>query len=137
MINAMGFPPTKPQITKAVGPDGRRACITTKPSTAWCILLHDKPHAMDVLPPIPDVLQVHGQGLTSMGHTQYTRILFIQASEHPSCETRFGENCKTTKPSSVLSITKVQAPNHAIFCISWHNGFLNGLQGICTRSRYL
>ena len=36
-----------------------------------------------------------------LGHSQYTMILFIQASEHPSYETRFGENfCRSTKPSS-------------------------------------
>jgi len=39
---------------------------------------------MDVLAPIPYVLWVHGQGLTSLGHNQYTmRILFIQVSEYP------------------------------------------------------
>ena len=52
---------------------------------------------MDVLTPIPHVLWVHEQSLTSLGHTQYTRILFIQASKHPSCVARFGKNCKTTK----------------------------------------
>ena len=34
-------------------------------------------------------------------------------------------------------ITMIQAPNYATFCISWHNGFLDGSQGICTRLRYL
>ena len=48
---------------------------------------------------------MHGKGLTSLHHNQYTGNLFIQASEHPpSCWTRFGENCKTTKPSPGLSM---------------------------------
>ena len=48
-------------------------------------------------------LWVHRQGFISLRHNQYTMILFIQASEHSSCGTRFGENCKTTKLSSGLS----------------------------------
>ena len=51
---------------------GKRTCITTMPSPAWCILLHGKPYAMDVLPPISHVLWVHGQDMTTMGHNQYT-----------------------------------------------------------------
>ena len=47
---------------------------------------------------------VNGQCLTSLGHNQCTRILFINISEHQSCGTIFCENhCKTTKPSSCLS----------------------------------
>ena len=140
-------------------------CKTTMPSSGWCMLLHKVQHAMDVLPSIPYILWVHGQGmtslkhnqytgvlsiqplgthavgpdlvrtakqpchpqggvccytknnmpwifshpfllwvhgqgLTSLGHNQYTVILFIQIPEHPSCGTRFGENCKNTMPSS-------------------------------------
>ena len=47
---------------------------------------------------------VHGQGLTDQGHNQYTSILFIQHIEHPSDGIRFGENYKTTIPSSILSM---------------------------------
>ena len=53
-----------------------------------------------MLPHIQHVLWVHGQYLTNLGPNQCTRILFIQASEYPSCGTRFSESCKTTKPSS-------------------------------------
>ena len=60
--------------------------------------------AIDLLPPIAHVFWVHGQGLICMGHNQYIKILFIQASEYPSCGTRFGKNYKTTKPSSGLSM---------------------------------
>ena len=38
---------------------------------------------------------------------------------------------------SVPTITIVQTPNYATFCISLHNGFLNSSQGIYTRSMYL
>jgi len=44
------------------------------------------------------------KGITSLKDNQYTGMLFIQASEHPSCVIRFSENCKTTKPSSALSM---------------------------------
>ena len=74
-------------------------CKTTKPSSGWYILVHEEQYAMDRLPNIPHILWVHGQGLTSLGHSQYTRIMFIQASEHPSGGTGFGENCKTIMPS--------------------------------------
>ena len=64
-----------------------------------------EPHAMNVLPIDHMFFYVHGKGLTSLHHNQYTGNLFIQASEHPpSCWTRFGENCKTTKPSPGLSM---------------------------------
>ena len=53
---------------------------------------------MGMLPPTP--LYVYVQGLTSLGHNQYTTVLFIKASEHPRCGTRFSENCKSTMPSS-------------------------------------
>ena len=46
------------------------------------------------------VLWVHVQGLTHLKHNQYTGMLSIQATEHQSCGTRFGENCKTVMPSS-------------------------------------
>ena len=80
---------------------GRRTCITTKPSKAWCMLLHEEPHAMGVLTPICHALWVHSQGLTSLGYNQYTRILFIHTSEHQSCGTISCENqYKNTKLSS-------------------------------------
>ena len=61
---------------------------------------------MYVLPFISHILWMHVEGLTILGHNQYTsaRILFIQASDHPSFGTRFGENCKITKPSSGSSM---------------------------------
>ena len=69
------------------------------------MLLYEEPHAdIDVLPPIPHILLVHGHDLASLGYNQYTMIMFIQASAHPSSGTRYDENCKTTKPSSVLSV---------------------------------
>ena len=39
--------------------------------------------------------------------------------------------------AGLASSTTVQAPNCAMFCISWHNGFHISSQGICTRSSYL
>jgi hypothetical protein len=74
-------------------------CKITMSSSVWIMLLHKEPHTMDILPLISRVIWVHVQGLNSLGHNQYTSILFIQASEHPSSGTRFGEKCKTIKPS--------------------------------------
>ena len=79
-------------------------CKTTRPSSGLSMLLWVEQQAMYVLPPIPHILWVYRQGLTSLGHNQYTRILIIQASKHPSCGTRFVETCKTTRPSSGLSM---------------------------------
>ena len=69
-------------------------CKTVMTSSDWCMLLHDEQHAMNGLSPIPHVLWVHGQTLTSMGHNQYTRVLFIHTLEHPRCGTTFGETSK-------------------------------------------
>ena len=46
-------------------------------------MIHEDPYTMDVLPPIPYVLCVHGQCWTSMGHSKYTGIISIQAIYHP------------------------------------------------------
>ena len=92
---------------------------------SWCTLTHDKPHAMDVLPPIPHVLCVYGQCMTSLGHNQNTGILPFQAFEHPSrCGTRFGETCKTTKLSSGWYMLYHEEPHamdmlQAMSHISW------------------
>ena len=59
---------------------------------------------------IPHILCVHDQGLTSLGHNQYTRILFIQASVYPSYGTKFGEDCKTTKPSPGMGMLLSEEP---------------------------
>ena len=48
----------------------------------------------------PHVLWVHGQGRRRLGNNQYTGMLYIRATEHPSCRTRFGITCKTTMPST-------------------------------------
>ena len=106
---------------------GRRTCITTNASPAWCMLLHEEPQAVNVLPPILHILCVHGQHLTSLGHIQYTSLLFIQSSEHTSSGTQFGENCKTTKPSSRLSMllsAEPQAMNvlPSIWYVWWEHG---------------
>ena len=58
-----------------------------------------KPHVMNMLPPTPYVLWVHGRGLTSLVHNQCTEMLSNQATENPSCRTIFGRICKTTMPS--------------------------------------
>ena len=42
---------------------------------------------MDVLSPIPYVLWVHGQGLTSLGHVHCTWMPSNQAIDHASCGT--------------------------------------------------
>ena len=99
-INTLGSCSSKPQSTQAVGPDLVRTANRPPSHPQIGILLGGKPQAMDVLPPIPHVLWVHKQGLTIMGHNQYTGILIIQASEHPSSGAKFGGNCKNTKPSS-------------------------------------
>ena len=109
-INALGCYPTKPLINQAMGPVWQEDLITIRPSPAWCMLLHEEPQAIDGLPHNSHVLWVHGQGLTSLGRNQYNRMLFIETSEHPSCETRFGENCKTTQPSSGLSMLLGEEP---------------------------
>ena len=79
-------------------------CKKTMPSSGCCMYLNEELQGMHVLPSIPHVLCVHMQGLASLGHHQYTRILFIQASEHPSCGTRFSKNSKSTKSSTGLSV---------------------------------
>ena len=50
-------------------------CRTTMPSLGWCMMLHEEPHVMDMLSPVRNVVWVHGQGLTSLGHNAYIRIL--------------------------------------------------------------
>ena len=95
---------------------------------SWCMLTHKEPHAVDVLPPIPHVLCVYGQGPTSLGHNQYTVILSFQALEHPSCcGTRFGETCKTTKLSSGWYMLYHEEPHvmdmlQAMLHILWVHG---------------
>ena len=63
-----------------------------------------------MFPPIPCVLWVHVQGMTHLGHNQYTGILFIRALEHSSCGTRSGKNCKISKLSSGLSMLLREEP---------------------------
>ena len=48
------------------------------------MLLSGEPHAMDILPIIPHVLCVYGQGLKKLKHHQYMRMAFIQATDQPS-----------------------------------------------------
>ena len=87
---------------------GTRCCENCKSmmlSLGWSVLLHTESHAMDMLPPIPNILWVHGQGLKSHGQSQYTMTLIIT-----SCRTRIGGNCKTTKPSSGLSMLLSEEP---------------------------
>ena len=91
-------------------------CKTTMPFSSWCILIDEEPHTMNTLPLISHVLLVHDQGLTRLGHDQYTSIMFIQATEHPSCGIRFGENCKTTKPSLGWYILLGEEP-HAMYVL--------------------
>ena len=66
-----------------------------KSSLGWCMLMHEGPHDIDVLPPISRVLFMHVNVPTSMGHNQYTGIMFIQASEHLSCGNNFVRNIKS------------------------------------------
>ena len=50
--------------------------------------------------------------MTSLGHNQDTGIMFIQASEHPSCGTRgYGENYRRTKPSAGWYILVGEEPH--------------------------
>ena len=59
---------------------------------------------------IPYILCVHGQGLTSLGHNQYTRILFIPPSVYPSYGNKLDEDCKTTKPSPGMGMFLSEEP---------------------------
>ena len=59
---------------------------------------------------IPHILCVHGQGLTSLGHNQYTRILFIPPSVYPSYGNKLDEDCKTTKPSPGMGMFLSEEP---------------------------
>ena len=56
----------------------------TKPSSGWCMPLHGKLQPMDVLSPMPHILWVHGQGMTSLEPNQYTGVLSIHALDNPS-----------------------------------------------------
>ena len=71
---------------------------TTMPSSELSMLLSEEPHAMDILSGIPYVIWVHGKGLTSLKHNQYTGVLSIQATKLPRSGARFGENCRCTMP---------------------------------------
>ena len=86
------------------------------PSSGWCIWLHKEKQAVDVLPPIQHGFLVHIKGMASQWHKQNNRILFIQASEPPSCGTIFGENCKTTNTPSGLSMLSSEEP-HAMYVL--------------------
>ena len=46
------------------------------------MLIHEEYQDMDMVPPIPIRVWVYGQGLASIGHSQYNGILSIQATEH-------------------------------------------------------
>ena len=49
------------------------------------MLLHEEPQAMDVLPPIPNLLWIYGKDMTNLGPIEYSGILSIQASGDPIC----------------------------------------------------
>jgi len=68
---------------------------------------------------------VHAQYLTSMVCDQYTGILFSQASEHPICGNRFGDNCKTTQPSSgsIILLDNWRTTRHG--CVAKHSTCLS------------
>ena len=102
---------SKPQSNQVLGRKifGEN-CKTTMPSSGWWLLLSEEPEDMNVLPPISHVFCVHGQSLTSLWHNQYTGMIFIQASQHPSCGTKFSWECKTTNPSSGLSMLLNKKP---------------------------
>ena len=109
--------PTKLQSTQAMEPDltgyAKQPCHH---HVGVCCYL--KPHVMDMLPPIPYVLWVHGQGLTSLGHNQCTEMLSNPAIYHPDCRTRLGRICKTTMPSSGWCILVGEEP-HAMDTLPW------------------
>jgi len=97
-IDTLGSCPSKPQSTQAVGPDD--LVITAKQPyhhqvDVYCHMESNMPW-VGCQPFHMFCMWVNGQGLFSLRHNQYTSILFIQASGHPSSDTRFGENCKTT-----------------------------------------
>ena len=75
-------------------------CKTNMPSSGLSVLLSEELHAIVLLPDILHVLCVHMYAWTSLKHSQYNKIMIIQATEHPSCGTRFGENYKITMSSS-------------------------------------
>ena len=69
-------------------------CKTIRPSSGWCMLLHEGPQAIDVLSHIPHILQDHIQSLAGLWHNQCNGIPFIYASEYTIYVTRSDENCK-------------------------------------------
>ena len=70
------------------------SCGTTKSSSGLSMLLSEEPHAINVLPSIVHLLWVHMQDLKILNHNQYTGMMSIQTTEHPSSGTRFSRNWK-------------------------------------------
>ena len=51
-----------------------------------------------------------GKIITTLWYIHYTGIMIIQATEHPSCGTRFGDNCRTMMPSSGCCMLLYEEP---------------------------
>ena len=104
IINIMWSGSFKPQSTQVMGPDltayakPPQAILVIEYIVKWRATCHGcvAKHSIWCMG--------HVQDPPSLGHNQYTGVLSIQTHKHPSCGTRFDENCKTTMPSSGLCI---------------------------------
>ena len=100
IINIMWSGSFKPQSTQVMGPDltayakPPQAILVIEYIVKWRATCHGcvAKHSIWCMG--------HVQDPPSLGHNQYTGVLSIQTHKHPSCGTRFDENCKTTMPSS-------------------------------------
>ena len=97
----------------------------TKLSTGSCWMWYKVQVVMNGLPPIPYVLWVHGQGLKTLEHNQYTGMPSIRATAYPSWGTRFGSRiCKTTMPSSWWCMLLYETTDYG--CVGTHSTCLVG-----------
>jgi hypothetical protein len=99
MINKLGCHPSTPYFAQAMGQD--LAGNGNLHATLWVVsVVYGESQLMDVLPSHSYILEVHGQGLTSLGHDQYTMIPHIHTIMHPRFGIRFDGN-KNCKPATL------------------------------------
>ena len=114
-INTLGCLSSKQHNTQTVGPDSVKSVKPPcHPHGGVCCYM--KRYDIEVLPPILHVLLAHVQGLTSLWHNQYADMPSIQATEYPSCVTRFGRICKIIIPLSWWCVLLPEHPFH-ISCL--------------------
>ena len=76
-INTLGCHLSRQKITQALVPDLAESAEPPCHPHGGGYCYTKKPHAMDVVPPIPYILCVNLKGLTSLGHNQYTGVSSI------------------------------------------------------------